>query len=268
MSLMVGRSTVLDPAALPAISRDVALFLDVDGTLADLMARPEDVRIAVSVQAALAALEARLSGALAIVTGRTIHDIDRLFSPRRFSVAGVHGCEMRLGRDTTIELSDVTASTTKTLSDIAAALRPFVADHDGVWLEEKPLALSLHYRARPEHGALCWQVAAEAVRKVPTFEARPGKMVVEIVPAAVDKGTAIRRLMSLPPFVGRTPIFVGDDVGDEPAIVAVQALGGIGIRIVEGAYVETAAAVRLTDAAVVRAWLVRNAEMITEAATH
>jgi trehalose 6-phosphate phosphatase len=247
---------------LPRITSATALFLDFDGTLADLMPTPEDVRVPSGTLASLVAQQKALSGALAIVTGRAIDDLDRLLAPLQLTAAGMHGAEMRLSDDTRtpsdiVESRYIRPDTKSALRAAALALGPLVALHKGLRLETKSLALSLHYRGAPEHAALCWQAAVAATRDAQSLDVRPGKMVVEIVPRAAHKGTAIRHFMTLPPFAARMPIFAGDDAADEDAIAAVQALGGTGIRIVDDAHTPTCAAFSVASPDIIRAWIAR-----------
>jgi trehalose 6-phosphate phosphatase len=240
---------------LPTITPTSALFLDFDGTLADLMPTPDDVRITPTTWASIVSLRQHLAGALAIITGRSIVDLDRMLAPLKLSVAGMHGVEMRLGDDAIIRRVGMPQNIEAILLDAAQSLRPLVALNSGLRLEDKTLALSLHYRAAPEHAALCWHAATAAIHDAPSLEVRPGKMVVEIVPRAADKGAAIRDFMSRPPFAGRTPLFAGDDAADEDAIAMVQSMGGIGIRIVDDHHTPTCATFSVGSAQIVRDWL-------------
>jgi trehalose 6-phosphate phosphatase len=254
--------TVQRADQLPRITTASAVFLDFDGTLADLMPTPEDVRVSSDTWTSLAAQQKALDGALAIVTGRAIEDLDRMLTPLRLTAAGMHGAEMRLsddigGRGEIVESRYIRPETKAALSGVARALGPLVSLHRGLRLETKSLALTLHYRGAPEHAALCWQAAVAATRSVESLEVRPGKMVVEIVPRVAHKGAAIRYFMAQAPFAGRTPMFAGDDAADEDAIAAVQALGGIGIRIVDDMHTPTCAAYCVTSAEMVRAWIAR-----------
>lgn len=251
----------LSPSQLPAITVESALFLDFDGTLADLTACPENVRVHPATATAIASLQRHLAGALAIVTGRTIADLDRRLAPLRVKAAGMHGAELRLGDDAIALDPRLPPRASEALAAIAETLRPTVAQHPGLQLEHKPLALSLHYRRGPEHAGLCWEAAQAATRSMTGFEVRPGKMVVEIVPATSNKGTAIRCLMASAPFKGRRPLFAGDDAADEAAIEAVQSMGGAGIRIVDEPDTPTCAYFRVPAATLVRNWLARSSTM-------
>jgi len=211
--------------------RQAALFLDIDGTLLDLAPTPEGVQVPSALPAALRALKLGLGGALALVSGRPLGDIDRLF-PDRFDAAGTHGAEWRLGGSA----QGTPLHTAAELALVAALLRDGLNRLPGVRLEHKPLALALHYRAAPRWEAETQALAAQAVQTLgPAYRLQAGKAVVEILPAEAGKGSAIQRFMKHPPYAGRTPIFVGDDLTDEDGFAAVNALGGLSIRVGTGA---------------------------------
>lgn len=240
---------------LPIITAETALFLDFDGTLADLSRCRTNVYVPPTTVTAIASLQRLLSGALAIVTGRTIDDLDLFLAPLRVTAAGMHGAEMRLGDGATVTDPRLTPLAAQQLTRFAATLRSLVELHPGLQLEHKPMALAIHYRGAPQHSSLCWQSALAATQHTSGFEVRPGKMVVEVVPALSNKGAAVRRIMAKAPFQGRRPLFVGDDVADEAAIEAVQSMGGTGIRIVDDPVTPTQAKIIVPTSRVVREWL-------------
>jgi trehalose 6-phosphate phosphatase len=254
-SSAAGGAVTRNAYGLPRIAVETALFLDFDGTLADLCACPADVQIGRGIIDTVAALQRLQSGALAIVSGRTIDDLDRRLAPLRVNAAGMHGAEVRLGDGAIVWDRQIPPMASRQLTDVVTTLTPMIQLNPGLQLEHKPLALALHYRRSPELAALCWQAAQAAIRDVAGFEVRPGKMVVEILPASIDKGTAIRRFMASPPFKGRQPVFAGDDIADEAAIEAVQRMGGIGIRIVDDPSTPTRAMRVVSAAHIVRDWL-------------
>lgn len=234
---------------LIAGATDWALFLDIDGTLLDLADTPQGVQVPPELLGLLQTLTQRLGGALALVSGRPLSDIDRLF-PQCRDAAGTHGTQWRLGGvEQPSEPVDETG--------LAAAAK-FIDVHcsrlPGLLLERKPHALALHYRQalawKQETCALARQVA-EALG--PTFRLQSGKGVIEILPTLAGKGNAIRRFMRLSPYVGRCPVFVGDDLTDEDGFAAVNALGGWSIRVGNGA--ATQARFRLSSPTAVRDWL-------------
>lgn len=240
---------------LPPVNGRAAFFFDFDGTLADLADHPESVQVDGAVPASLARLSRRCGGALAVVSGRPIADIDRHLGLSQLAVAGVHGAERRRA-DLTVERAP--------LPDLAGArdeLAAWCARHPGLRLEVKPGALALHYRGADAMEDLCRAAAQRAHAGVPGTALLHGKKVIEIKPAAADKGRAVLAYMAEPPFTGRLPWCFGDDVTDEAAFGAVQSLGGVAVKVGEG---DTTAAWRLPDPAALREWLLRVAA--TEAA--
>ncbi len=227
----------------------LALFLDVDGTLLPIEDRPDEVVGSTAVTALLQRLGERLSGALALVSGRPLSEIDRLFAPLKLPAAGAHGSEFRHG-----QRSAEAQSPPSLAPATVAQLRRFAARHEGLLLEDKPYGVALHYRARPdletESRAAVDRAAAAAGCE---FSMIAGKMVFELTPAAFDKGSAIERFLAAVPFAGRRPVFVGDDVTDESGFECVNRLGGISVRVGENA--ASAAAHALDDVTAVHAWL-------------
>ena len=234
-------------------SRD-ALFLDVDGTLLDIAARPGDVAVEEGLPAVLERLSARLGGALALITGRDIATIDGLFASARFAMAGVHGAELRLPDGRTRHQPPHPA-----LDGIKAGLAEWVAARPGLLLEDKERAVAVHYRGQPQAaGEVEAHLRALAAAAGPELTVQPGKMVMEIRPAAADKGVALGTLMALPPFRGRRPLMIGDDLTDEPAFAAAMAAGGRACRV-GAADGPTAAEMCFADPAAVRRWLAAQA---------
>ncbi|MEO0998296.1 MAG: trehalose-phosphatase, partial [Pseudomonadota bacterium] len=224
-------------------------FLDVDGTLLPIEDRPDDVVASAAVTALLQRLAERLSGALALVSGRPLSEIDRLFAPLKLPAAGAHGSEFR--RD---ERGAEAQSPPSLTAAIVTQLQQFAAQHEGLLLEDKPHGVALHYRARPEletesRGAVNRAAAAAGSE----FSIIAGKMVFELTPAAFDKGRAIERFLDGAPFAGRRPVFIGDDVTDESGFECVNRLGGVSVRV--GENTASAAAHALDDVTAVHAWL-------------
>lgn len=244
--------TSTDP---PPLSAQTALFLDFDGTLAPMAPRPQDVRVPHWVRPTLQALSNRLDGALAIVSGRPLAQIDAFIAPLRLPLAGAHGAEWR-GASGRIrrQLGDPPPT-------VVQAARVLVAAHAGLILESKSSGFSLHYRARPELESECRDALFAALTAVPEAEAvwqwLHGHFVFELKQRSVSKGLAVRALLAEAPFAGRVPVFVGDDVTDEDGIVAVQDAGGYGVRVGGGA---SQARFRLTDTEAVGAWLMAAVE--------
>lgn len=193
---------------------------------------------------------ARESGALALVSGRSLAQLDDLFSPFRFAAAGLHGIERR-SADGTLERLPIEPAQ---LDAARAALTELAARHPGLLLEDKGLALALHYRMAPQWAGLAWETARSWTGSLgPDFHLQSGKCVVEIKPAGLSKRTAIEAFLREPPFAGRMPVFLGDDVTDEDGFAAVNTMGGCSIQV--GRLEPTAARHRLPDVGSVADWL-------------
>jgi trehalose 6-phosphate phosphatase len=235
----------------PEFDRTTALFLDLDGTLLEIAATPEQVVVSPGLVPLLAELHRELDGALAIVSGRPIGDIDRLLEPFRCSAAGEHGAAVRYGDGTLEELSAGQAVPQAWRESLAAA-----ADFlPGVQVETKPHGVTVHYRLAPHLGNDVWRLARALVpQDDPRFHLLPAREAVEIGPRSVSKGNAVERLMRQTAFRGRRPIFVGDDCTDEAGMRAARELGGMGLRVGEAFG---------GDPAVVRNWLLRGAERLS-----
>lgn len=227
-----------------------ALFLDFDGTLVDIAPRPDIVQVHSSLVGILHGIYQMFSGAVAIVSGRCVADIDSLIAPLVLPVAGEHGAQWRSPQSDFFELDD--AAFAPTLKPILQAAQVLVQHHDTLLLERKIVGFALHYRMAPALYTLCWNTLAPMVRRTSILALMRGKYVMEVVPSAVDKGTAISSLMQLPPFLGRTPIFIGDDVTDEAGFAAVQGAGGYGIKVGAGPSI---AHHRCPNPAALRNWL-------------
>ncbi|MEO8463730.1 MAG: trehalose-phosphatase [Gammaproteobacteria bacterium] len=239
---------------VPPWRGDWALFLDIDGTLIEIAPIPTAVRVPQRAIRVLASLHARLHGAIALVTGRRIADLDALFAPLLLPAAGVHGAERRDAA------GHVTASDRDShLAPARRMLAAWQAAHAGTVLEDKGSSLALHYRAAPEweagaRGALVEALAAAG----PDFHIQEGKKVLELKPRAAGKGSAIEAFMDEPPFRGRCPVFVGDDLTDEDGFDAVNRLGGHSIAV--GLDRPTSARWRLRNEQEVLGWLERGAD--------
>lgn len=237
-----------DPAVPPTtLLRGAALFLDVDGTLVELAARPE----LVSVDARLATLIARLAhvldGRVALISGRSVEGILALFGPLPLTIAGSHGVEVRW-HDGRISLPERPAA----LDRIHAIMTDFANSTPGLLVETKPLGAALHYRGAPDREAAATALAQTLAAET-GLHLQTGKMMVELRLGGADKGTALRQLMASPPMAGHCPVFLGDDDTDEPAMVAAADLGGTGILV--GAERPSSAVYRLPGVAGTLAWL-------------
>jgi trehalose 6-phosphate phosphatase len=227
----------------------LALFLDVDGTLLDIKDHPADVRADPTLIALLQSLSKGLDGALSLISGRTVADIDRMFAPARFAAAGGHGAELRLHPD-----DRVSSSKWSLPASILERMREFAAGASGLLLEEKGGGISLHYRRAPEFEEQCTTFVQSLLPEIEKdFRLIAGKMVFEFAPKEHHKGIAISEMMQRDPFTGRRSVFVGDDVTDEDGFRAVNALGGITIRV--GGSRGSEAEYSLPDVAAVHRWL-------------
>ena len=230
--------------------RDIALFLDVDGTLLEIAATPHAVRVSPALRDTLQRAASHAGGALALISGRTIRELDRLFAPCVFPAAGQHGLERR---DAQGKLMQPRVDT-ELLRPVREKLSRLEAQHRGLLLEDKGTALAMHFRAVPQLASI---VKAEMVNLAETLEdqfvLRRGKCVLELAPVGYSKRSAIEAFMTEVPFAGRVPVFVGDDVTDEDGFAAVNALGGHSIRV--GNDEATVARCRLGSVSAVLAWL-------------
>lgn len=237
---------------LPAPDPGWAYFLDMDGTLVPLTMSPDGVRVDRRLRRVIEDLHAFAGGAVALVTGRPIADVDRLFPGRALPAAGQHGLERRAssGRITRH------AAPSRRLDEVRRRLGEAVTRHPGLLLEDKGLSLALHYRRVPRLAGYAHRLArAQAGRLGRGYGVRPGKRVIEIGPTGRDKGASILEFTRERPFRGRTPVFLGDDLTDELGFQMVNRLGGISIKVGPG---RTAARWRLPDVAAVRTWLGRR----------
>ena len=225
----------------------VALFLDFDGTLVDIAERPDAVRVEPGLPETLKVLSDRFGGALALVSGRTVQDIDGFLHDESLDICGMHGLERRVGGQ---------LSRPPGLVEIGPqieSLRQAFADRPGILVEDKRIGVALHWRLAPDAEEEAMAAMARLATELgPGYRIQDGKAVREIVPAASGKGTAIRNLMEHPPYRGRVPVFAGDDKTDEHGFDAVNALGGVSIKLGPG---ETTASRRVPDAAGFRRWL-------------
>lgn len=237
---------LLDPSA--------ALFLDLDGTLLDFAATPDRVRMDVRLLASLEVVRDALGGALALVSGRPLAQIDQLCPLPALAAAGLHGSEIRYADGRT----DALAVPRDALAPVHAHAMACAARLEGVLVEFKGTAIALHYRAAPAAAEAVATLAAEMQGMAGScFERQDGNHVIELKPRGRDKGSALGLLMASPPFHARVPWMIGDDLTDEHAFVAAQAMSGESVIV--GARRPTVARHALPDPSHVRAWLAASA---------
>lgn len=225
-----------------------ALFIDFDGTLVDIVDEPGAVRVSPATIALLADLEAALEGALAVVSGRAVADLDRHLAPLVLAAAGLHGLERRPDPRVPVRRPPRPAALDRLERRLLAEAVPVF----GARLEDKGATLAVHYRSVPQHGAAIVAAVRRAAAELPELHLVEGKMVIEAKPHGADKGSAVAAFLASAPFAGRTPVFLGDDVTDEDGFRAALAAGGIAIKVGDG---PSCAPFRLGGVADVHAWL-------------
>jgi trehalose 6-phosphate phosphatase len=226
----------------PDLPDRAALLLDLDGTLLDIAPTPDAVVVPPGLPATLRALRSRLGDAVAVVSGRPVEQVEALLGSAPYAVVGEHGAAIRPAPGAGLERADLPAVPAGWRERAAAV----AAAHPGVLLEGKAHGFVLHYRLAPAAGpALRQALAALPGDAAGAFAIIPARKAWEVRPRAADKGRAVVRLMARPPFAGRVPVYLGDDVTDEDAMRAAEGLGGLGLKVQD----------RFGDAAGVRAWL-------------
>jgi trehalose 6-phosphate phosphatase len=230
-------------------ARSIALFLDLDGTLIDIARRPDLVRPPNDMAPLLRRIVDSLGGALAILSGRSIADIDALTAPLRLPAAGVHGAERRREPD-----GAVVVHATPVPMELLAEIRSFVGDRKGLMVETKTYAVAVHYREAPEEEARLAEGLRVILAQFPGERVLVGgRRVFEIAPREASKGAALTDFMRLPPFAGRRPIMIGDDATDETAMAAARRLGGEGLKVAGEHF--PAVAAQFANPAEVFSWL-------------
>lgn len=207
--------------------RSIALLLDVDGTLIDIGPSPFAVDVPDTLKQSLTKLYDLTGGAVALVSGRPIRDLDMLFAPLRLPLVGGHGAEMRPA-----PAADITR-----IADLPPAMRTFLTeaavDGSGIEFEDKGYSVALHYRRAPQHEERLRAHVAASREAFPDEDTVVllGKAMFEVKRRHINKGDGLRALMAYPPFAGRRPVFIGDDVTDEAAFAALLEWGGIGFSV-------------------------------------
>lgn len=206
-------------------AKSIALLLDVDGTLIDIGPSPNEVHVGDDLRDSLARLSRATGGALALVSGRPIADLDALFAPLKLPAIGGHGAELRV--------REVISSAVPLPQDLRRHLSEAATPGSGIIVEDKGYSLALHYRKAPQHeDRLRSHIAAgRAAFPAEATEVLLGKAVLEVKRPNVNKGDGVRELMRHPPFAGRMPVFVGDDVTDESVFAVLPGLGGKGFSV-------------------------------------
>ncbi|XXD09109.1 trehalose-phosphatase [Klebsiella sp. R445] len=232
----------------PVPTGNYAFFFDLDGTLADIKPHPDQVVIPANALLALRQLVLQHNGAVALISGRSMAELDELTRPYRLPLAGVHGAERRdiNGKTHIVSLPDAL------LKELDEQLQSALEKMPGCELERKGMAFALHYRQAPEYHHEALLLAQQLVKHYPILALQPGKCVVEIKPRGVNKGEAIATFMQEAPFQGREPVFVGDDLTDEAGFNVVNRLGGMSVKVGSG---DTQAHWHLPDVAAVQHWL-------------
>jgi trehalose 6-phosphate phosphatase len=230
---------------LPPFAADWAFFLDVDGTLLELASRPDEVVVRPRLPGILQKLAHVTSGAVALISGRPIADLDRLFTPLRFAAAGLHGIERR-DHDGAMHYHHQLDGKLDHTRELLARL---AGEHEGLLFEDKQFSIAIHYRQAPDKEPLIRSFLEQHMPEIEQdFHLQKGKMVYEIKPSGRDKGMAIEEFMQEAPFRRRIPVFIGDDVTDEDGFATVNKMHGYSIKV---GYGDTAARWSLPDTAAV-----------------
>lgn len=225
-----------------------AWFLDVDGTLLELERRPDLVSADRRLLELLDRLYDVYGGAVALISGRSLAQLDRIFGTLRIAAGASHGLELRPTADEVTVLGEAVPP------EVAEEISAFVEGHAGLILERKSYSVGVHFRERPDLATEVATTMEKAARELDNrFRLQHGKKMIELLSIAAGKGGAIRAFMQRAPFEGRRPVFVGDDVTDEHGFATVNEFGGLSIRI--GDAQETVARWRLENVAELRTWL-------------
>ncbi len=243
-------SAALMSKPLPMLDRRCALFLDLDGTLSRIAPTPDEAIIEDNVLSNVAQIQAALKGAVAVVSGRPVSQIDAMCYPWHFTAAGQHGLEVRHNNVTKLAVESTA------LAGLRQELTVFHAKHPELLLEYKGSGIAVHYRQVPELQDGVVDYVMRLMPRYPDFFAQHGKMVCEIRLKGADKGTAINLLMLQIPFAAKIPVFIGDDTTDEDGFTAVNALHGISVKVGTG---PTAAKYCVKSVDAIHAWLSANA---------
>jgi trehalose 6-phosphate phosphatase len=236
---------------MPGVDDRWALFLDVDGTLLDFADHPDQVCVDSRLRELVEDLYGALDGALALVSGRGLDDLDDLFGHPPWAMAGLHGLELR-GADGRYRGVHIGATRRSLVRDIAGAI---AAELPGVMLEDKGMAVALHCRTSPQMFERLRERVQKVLPSLAGYEMQPGNLVIELKPEGMDKGSAVATLMSAWPFRDRLPVYVGDDLTDEHGFATANLQNGLSVRV--GSREPSVARYSLPEPAAARAWLFR-----------
>ena len=240
------------PAASDLARRlsECAVLLDIDGTLLDLAPTPREVWVPPGLAKTLGGLHDKTSGALALVSGRSLNDIDLIFAPEQFPAVGGHGAEMRISA----ESEAVAVHAPPMDKELKRRLAAIARLSPGILLEDKGYSLALHYRLAPHAEKAIYEAVSLIRADLPNapIEVLPGKCVCEIKHSGFTKATGVRELMAHEPFRGRRPIFIGDDVTDETVFAIMPELNGLAFSVGRRAH---GVAGHFDEPRDVRAWL-------------
>ncbi|HEX7727142.1 MAG TPA: trehalose-phosphatase [Rhizomicrobium sp.] len=226
-------NTIVPLSAMPDIRMPplgtCALLLDIDGTLLDLAPSPHEVRVPPKLAKTLVQLLARTGGALALVSGRSLSDIDRIFAPMLFPAVGGHGAEMRIS----IESEAVASRAPPMNPDLIRRFAAIAALDAGILVEDKGYSLALHFRRAPDAEKAIYDAVSAVRADLPNapIEVLPGKLVCEIKHSGFTKATGVTELMAHEPFKGRRPVFIGDDITDETVFAIMPDLKGLSFSV-------------------------------------
>jgi trehalose 6-phosphate phosphatase len=247
------KTTLLtDPDSFRSNADRWALFIDIDGTLLEMAPTPDAVIVPPNLIGMLGALSQSLGGALALSTGRSVAEADRILAPLTLITSGVHGTEVRAAAagETTMLVQPSSAGLLKEILDVASVSPDIV-------VEKKGAGIAVHYRKAPELRPYLEEALGKIASRRETIILRPGRRVLEVLPKGYSKGTGLASLMRIAPFKGRLPIMIGDDYGDESALAMATELGGLGLRVA-GEYFPPERA-DFTGVIATRTWLARIA---------
>jgi trehalose 6-phosphate phosphatase len=250
----------LPPPPLPDASARWAILLDVDGTLLDFADDPLSIRPGASLLTLLHALHHALGGALALVSGRELADLDRLFTTLHWAAAGLHGLQLRHADGSCRNFAVAPVDQAR----MRDAVRALAARFEGVQVEDKQSAIALHCRRTPALLPALREAATALAEQLPGYELQPGNLVLEFKPAGMDKGRAVLELLQRAPFAGRRPVYLGDDLTDEHAFASINSRHGLSVRI--GTREPSLAEFTLPGPAAAETWLSRVLDALTHGA--